>query len=502
MTAREAYDELIQRSIEASLLASCSALLQWEEETLMPRGGLEHRGNQLALLAGLTHDRRIDPRIGERLSEVEASDLVRDPLSPEAVNVRELRRHYDRATKLPKTLVAALAKTATHAQRHWAEARAKNNFAHFLPWLEKMIALKRDQAECLRDGGPAYDALLDEYEPGAKADELTKLFTALRGPLVELVESILGAARQPDESILAREYPVDRQRIFAELASATLGFDYERGRLDVSPHPFCTTIGPGDCRLTTRFNPHDFGMAFFGTLHETGHGLYEQGLPTEHFGTPMGDAVSLGIHESQSRLWENSVGRSRAFWRYFYPQAQRLFAALRDVSRDAFVFAINGVQPSLNRVEADEVTYNLHILIRFELELAMLHGELPLGDLPAVWNEKYTKYLGVTPGNDAEGCLQDIHWSAGLFGYFPTYTLGNLYGAQLFDKAGQDLGDLAAAFARGEFAPLLEWLRTRIHRQGQRYRPNELIESATGALPSHQPLLASLRETLVEFYQG
>jgi carboxypeptidase Taq len=283
--------------------------------------------------------------------------------------------------------------------------------------------------------------------------------------------------------------------------AAAVGFDFRRGRLDVTAHPFCTGIGPGDCRITTRFDEHEFSDAFFGILHEVGHGLYEQGLDEAHHGTPMGEAVSLGVHESQSRLWENLVGRGRAFWAYWLPMARRIFhEALADVSLERFHAAVNDVQPSLIRVRADEATYNLHIIVRFELEQDLLAGNLAVGDLPAAWNEKYREYLGVAPANDAEGCLQDIHWSAGLVGYFPTYTLGNVYAAQLFAAAEAQLGGLDQAFARGDFGGLLDWLREKIHRHGQRYRAADLVERVTGSRPDHRPLIDGLRRKYAELY--
>jgi carboxypeptidase Taq len=503
MDATLAYEELIRRSREESLLASCSALLSWDEQTYLPRGGAEHRGNQMALLAGLHHEKATDPRIGELLDTLETSDLVRDPETPAAVNVRERRRTYRRLTRLPRALVEELARLTTVAQQEWVAARKDADFGRFRPWLEAIVARKREAAACLAVGdGPLYDALLDEYEPGARSQEIARLFESLRCELVPLVAAIAASPSRPNLAILHREYPVDRQRIFGEAVAAAIGFDFERGRLDIAAHPFCTGIGPGDCRITTRYNPHDAGSALFGILHEVGHALYEQGLDPEHQGTPMGESVSLGVHESQSRLWENAVGRSRPFWEHFYPLATRVFReALHNVRLDDFLFAVNHVEPSLIRVEADEVTYNLHVLARFELEQALVSGDLAVGDVPGAWNEKYERYLNVTPKNDADGCLQDIHWSAGLLGYFPTYTLGNLFAAQLFAKAREELGDLDASSARGDFFPLLDWLRARIHRQGQRYRATTLIERATGAALDHKPLIEALRRKYSAFYK-
>jgi carboxypeptidase Taq len=352
--------------------------------------------------------------------------------------------------------------------------------------------------------------LLDEYEPGARVADLTRLFQALLDPLVTLVrqigeasarrETVARSAEKPD-AVLHRRYPVDRQRIFGEAVASAVGFDFNQGRLDVTAHPFCTGIGPGDIRITTRYDEHEFGDAFFGILHEVGHGLYEQGLPREHFGTPLGEAVSLGIHESQSRLWENAVGRSRPFWTYWFPMARRVFGeALGSVSLDTFLAAVNHVEPSLIRVQADEVTYNLHIIIRFELEQALLSGDLPVSDLPGAWDRKYQEALGMAPSNDTEGCLQDVHWAAGLFGYFPTYTLGNVYAAQLYARANDDLTGLDAGLAQGRFDDLLSWLREQIHLHGQRYRPAALIERATGAPPDHRHLIQALRLKYCELY--
>ncbi|MDX2036418.1 MAG: carboxypeptidase M32 [Isosphaeraceae bacterium] len=491
-TPIEAYDELVRRSRERALLESCSALLGWDEQTYMPRGASEYRGEQLALLAGLAHDRAVDPVVADLLAAAEGTELTADPLSVSAVNLREWRRSRDRAARLPRELVEEIAKTTTLAQGAWVEARSKSDFAAFLPWLERIIELMRRQASCLDFADP-YDALLDEYEPGARGAELDRMFADLRAGLVPLVERVLGSTRRPDVAILRREFPVDRQRVFGEQIAAAVGFDFHRGRLDVTAHPFCTSLGPCDTRITTRFRPTSFPDAFFGILHEVGHGLYDQGLDRDQYGTPMGEAVSLGIHESQSRLWENAVGRSLAFWRYAFPLARATFpTTLGDVELEAFHFAINAVEPSLIRVEADEVTYNLHIMIRFELERALIRGDLAPAEVPGAWNEAYAKTLGVAPKNDAEGCLQDIHWSAGLIGYFPTYTLGNLFAAQLYEKADQDLGGLDRLFERGDFAPLLHWLERKIHRQGKRRYSTDLITQAVGREPSPAALMASL----------
>jgi len=455
----------------------------------------------MALLAGLHHERGTDPSLADLLEAVEGSDLLADPDSPEAANVRQWRRTFNRVRRMPRSLVEELARVTTLAQSVWVEARRENDFGAFRPSLERIIALKRREGACLvNPGDDPYDALLDEYEPGAKGRDLAALFESLRSELVPLVTAIAGSNRPKSHAYLG-DYPVATQRIFGETVAGAIGFDFERGRLDTAAHPFCSGIGPGDCRITTRFDPVDFLDGFFSILHEVGHGLYEQGVNPAHAGTPMGEAVSLGVHESQSRLWENGVGRSRAFWEHWLPFARRIFREpLHAAQLDAFHATVNRVEPSLIRVQADEATYNLHILIRFELEQALIAGDLAVVDLPEAWDAKYRDFLGITPPDDARGCLQDIHWAAGLVGYFPTYTLGNLYAAQLRDRADADLGGLDSEVSRGHFAPLLEWLRAKIHRQGQHYPAATLIEKATGSPLDHRPLIRSLVDKYKPLY--
>jgi carboxypeptidase Taq len=504
----QAYAELIRRVKETQLLGSCAAVLGWDERTYMPRQGSAHRAEQVALLARLTHESFTSPEIGTLLSQVEGLPLVRDRESDPAANVREIRRSYDRAVKLPKELVEEIARVTTRAQQVWQEARqaamedsSRRPFESFLPWLERVVELKRREADAIGHQGVRYDALLDEYEPGATTAEIRETFAALRRDLVPLIAAIANSSKRPRREIVEREYPIDRQQIFCEAAAAAIGFDFNSGRLDVTTHPFCSGMGPGDCRLTTRYNLRHFNDAFFGTLHEAGHGIYEQGLDPEHYGTPRGSPASLGIHESQSRMWENFVGRSRPFWEHFFPRARQVFLkALVDVPQDDFYFAINEVRPSFIRVEADEATYNLHIILRFELEQALLSGDLVPADAPAAWNEKFKSVFQLTPPNDALGCLQDVHWSMGGIGYFPTYALGNMYAAQFMEAARRDLGDLDADFRRGEFTRLKRWLNEKIHREGQRYRAGELCRRITGQPLSHKPLLTYLRHKYAPVY--
>src|SRR5215211_7447350 len=441
MTAVDAYAELVRRSKELGVINSCAAVLGWDHQTYMPPKGGALRGEQMAFLASLSHQKFTDPKVGELLAAVEGSDLVKEPDSDAAANVREWRRAYDRATKIPQSLVEELARVTTAAQQAWQEAKTKNDFPLFRPHLEKVVDLKRQEADAVGFKEHPYNALIEEYEPGTTVAELKTLFAGLTAELAPLVKKIVASPKQPDKSVLEREFPADRQKVFAEAAAVAIGFDFHAGRLDTTAHPFCSGVGPGDCRITTRYNPRFFSESFFGVLHETGHALYEQNLPAAHFGTPLGVAASFGIHESQSRLWENQVGRGRPFWDHFFPRLKQAFpGTLADVSPEAFFFAINDVRPSLIRVEADEATYNLHIALRFELELALLSGDLTVAELPGAWNERFEALFGLSVPDDARGCLQDIHWSFGGIGYFPTYTLGNLYSAQFMSAAKRDLG--------------------------------------------------------------
>jgi carboxypeptidase Taq len=495
------YDHVCQHVRETALLASVAAVLDWDEHTMLPPAAAAYRAEQMTLLSGMIHDRQTDPELGDWLGQLSESPLAADPHSDSGATIRHLKRRYDKKIKLPKRLVEELTRTAVLSQQAWQEARRTDDFPAMRPWLEKTFELKREEADALGYPEQRYDALLDDYEPEARTSRVAEVLAGLREQLVPLVDAIGQSGRRPDTSILTRTYPVAVQEQFGRQAAEQIGFDFRRGRLDVTAHPFCTGMGPDDCRITTRYSERFFNEAFFGILHEAGHAIYDQGLRSDQYGLPLGEAVSLGIHESQSRLWENLVGRSRAFWEHFLaPARERFPAALGDVSLDDFCFAINAVEPSLIRVEADEATYNLHILIRFELERALLGQDLVVADLPGAWKEKCRQYLGIEPPNDAEGVLQDVHWSAGLVGYFPTYSLGNLYAAQFFAAADRQLGGLAPQFARGEFGPLRGWLRENIHQHGHRYSSEELVQRATGSPLSHVPLMTHLRTKLEPLY--
>lgn len=500
MTPQEAYRWLLQHNRETACLASFGKLAGWDQATYTPKKGHAHRAQMQAALAKVLHQRATDPRIGEMLAVVEGSDWLGEPESVEAVNVREWRRAYDLQTKIPERLAVELAQATSEGETIWQEARPRNDWAGFKPALKKIFGLTRELAEALGYREEPYDALLDQYEPGATARQLEPVFAQLRQATVRLLERLEGSARKPNTAILHRSFPLAAQEAFGLEVLATLGFDLEAGRLDVVAHPFMQGIGPGDVRLTTRYDENYFNTGFFSIVHEMGHGLYGQGLLPEHFGTPMGTEISLGVHESQSRTWENLVGRSLGFWRFFWPRAQQYFESLRDVRLEDFHFAVNAVEPSLIRVEADEVTYNLHILIRFEIELALLRGDLSLEEAPEAWDAKYQAYLGIKAPEIKDGLMQDVHWSAGLIGYFPTYTLGNLYAAQFFAKAEQELGGLEARFERGEFAPLLNWTREKIHHQGSRYWPRDLLRHVTGEDLNPQYLVEYLTRKYTALY--
>jgi carboxypeptidase Taq len=509
VTPETAYQHLLEFQRETAYLASLGALAAWDQRTMIPKKGHEHRARQMAALARLLHQRMTDPRIGGWLEKVEGTSLVQDPYSDAAVNVREWRQAYERARAIPERLAVELAQAESESESFWEEARPRNDWQGFLPYLKRVFSLTQEKAQILYSlpsapgdppYGEVYDALLDGYEPGMRVAELLPLFAELREGLRGLLDRIQGSTKRPRTEILHRHYPKEAQRAFALELLQACGYDLEAGRLDPTAHPFEISIGPGDVRITTRYFEDFFNAGIFGTLHEMGHALYEQGLPKEHWGTPRGEAVSLGVHESQSRTWENLVGRSLGFWERFFPRAKEVFPSLADVRLEEFHFAVNAVEPSLIRVEADEVTYNLHILVRLELEVALFRGELALEDLPEAWAEKYRAYLGVAPKDYKDGVMQDVHWSGGLFGYFPTYTLGNLYAAQFFSQAEAELGALEPLFARGEFRPFLDWSRAKIHAEGSRFRPKALVERVTGKAPSAKPFLAYLERKFAALY--
>ena len=498
--------DLARRLRDAAALKTAGEVLAWDEQTYLPSAAADFRADQLAALAGLAHDRLTGPELADALAAAEAA-TAGDPGSAAAACVREARRDFDRRACLPRRLVEELSRVTTLAQRGWADARKRSDFPAFRPHLAAVVELKREEAAAVAAGlphlagRPAYDALLDDYEPGASGAAVAATFAELKAGLVPLLREIEGSGVTPDRTLGEREYPKRDQAAFCRAGAERLGFDFAAGRLDTAAHPFCTTLGPRDCRLTTRYDRRDFSQAYFGVLHEAGHGIYEQNLPAGWFGAPAGEACGLGVHESQSRLWENFVGRSRSYWDHAAPLARRAFpGALAGVETDALHRFVNDVRPTTIRVEADEVTYNLHVLLRFELERPLIDGDLAPADVAGAWDDGFEALFGFRPPDAAQGCLQDIHWPAGLIGYFPTYALGNVYAAGLYDAAGRELGDLDGQFAAGEFAPLRDWLTREVHRHGRRYAPTELVERATGRPPTPGPLLAHLREKYGAIY--
>ena len=498
---QQLFDHVCGHARQAAVLASVEALLGWDEQTMMPPQAAAYRGTQAEAIATLAHRQRTDPVYGEQLATLAAGSLGRDGTPQVRTAIRLLRKDFEKHARVPARLVGALAKTCVEAQQAWVTARAASSWITLEPWLRQVFDLKRELATCQMPDADPYDALLDDYEPGGRWPMIAAQFSRLRAEIVPLMQACAGSTRRPDDAVVRRHYPVADQQRFVREVATRIGFDFQRGRLDTTEHPFCSGVGPNDCRITTRWAAGSLSTALYGVLHEAGHGLYEQGLPTEWYGLPPGEAASLGIHESQSRLWENLVGRSRAFWDWCFPLAQAAFPqSLAEASADSMQQALMIVQPSLIRVEADEVTYNLHVMMRFDLERAVIHGDLDVADLPAAWNDRFACDFGFRPPTDAEGVLQDIHWSAGLIGYFPTYTLGNIFAAQLMAAARRDLPELDRDLAAGRFDGLLAWLRRHVHAYGRQYESAALVEQASGETVSERWLRDSLWQRYGEAY--
>lgn len=481
-------------------LGAAEAVLSWDQETYMPPGGAEARAQQLATLAKLAHEFFTSEEIGKLLEDLEPQVRQLDYDSDDASLVRVTKRDYERAVKVPSALVAEITKAASLGREAWKEAKATSNFLKFYPHLERIVELSIRKAEALGYKERIYDALLEGYEPGMKTSQIEKIFADLKEKLVPIVRQI-ASCEKPDDSFLHKEYDERVQWDFGLEVIKDFGFDLKKGRQDTSAHPFTTGFSVSDVRLTTRIQKDYFPSAFFSTIHECGHGLYHQGIDPALERTPLAEGASLGMHESQSRLWENLVGRSRLFWLHYYPRLKKRFPSqLRYVSLERFYRAINKVEPSLIRVEADEVTYNLHIMLRFELENAMLEGRIKIKDLPQIWNAKMEEYLGIVPPNDAQGVLQDIHWSQAYLGYFPTYSLGNLISAQIFEQAKKDIPSLPEQISSGQFGELLSWLRNNIYRHGRKFTSNELLKRITGKELQAESYLKYIREKYSEIY--
>ena len=482
-------------------LHRAGAVLDWDQETYMPPGGVHNRADQLSTLSEVAHRRFTADEVGRLLDEAE-SDVAKLPFdSDEASLVRVTRRDYDEARKLPSELVAEMAHASASARPHWQRARHEANFGLFAPYLEKNVELNRRMAEALGYRKRPYDALLDRTEPGLTTDQLEAIFDELKTAIVPLVADIQRRADAVDDSVLRRGFDPERQLSYALETVARLGYDLERGRQDISTHPFSTAFGPGDVRITTRVNRDYFNECLFGSIHEAGHGMYFQGIGRNLDRTTLWNGASPGVHESQSRLWENLVGRSLPFWNYFFPSLRQAFPEpLKGIDAESFYRAVNKSHASFIRVEADEVTYNLHVLLRFELENDMLEGKLKVRDLPEAWNELFKSYVGLDVPNDREGVLQDIHWSFVGFAEFPGYTLGNIIGAQLMEKIRSEIPDLDDRIERGEFGPLLGWLQEHVYRHGRKFTPNELLERATGRPLTPKPWIAYVRKKFGALY--
>ncbi|NSW53575.1 MAG: carboxypeptidase M32 [Anaerolineae bacterium] len=486
---------------EVTAIEHAAALLGWDQVTYMPSGGAEDRGNSLAALSNIAHTKLTAPEIGEMLAELEPHIAELNPESDDVRWFKVTKRNYEKQTRLPAEFVMRFARETTIAQMKWQEAREKSDFSIFQPNLESLVEMAKEAAGFFAPYDHPYDALLDMYEPGMKTADVKAIFNDLRPRQVELIKAIMDSP-QVDDSFLFQQFPKQAQWDFGMEVLNAFGYDFNRGRQDYTIHPFTTSFGVNDVRITTRILENNLVSGMMSTMHEGGHGLYELGLDPAHAYDALGSSASLAIHESQSRMFENLIGRSMPFWKHFYPRLQSYFPSqLGNVGLEQFYRAVNKVQPSLIRVEADEATYNLHIMLRLEVEMGLIEGKIAVAHLPEFWNSKMEEYLGVVPPDDAQGVLQDVHWSNGLFGYFSTYALGNLVSAQLWEVMNRDMPNLYEDIEKGKFYDLLTWLRTNIHNHGSRYEPQELIERVTGSRITPEPYVKYLTDKYSAIYK-
>ena len=492
-----AYNKLIAELRRLDRLGSIGGLLGWDEMVNLPKDSADYRAEQNAHFAALLHRESTSPALSQLIGESESQSDALD--TPQRTVVEWARRDYDRATKLPKAFVEEKAEARSHSYHAWVEAREKNRFDLFEPHLSKQVELAKREAAYIAPDREPYDYWLDQFDPDLDQATLEPLFSGLKDSLVPLVSTILESDKKPPQGLF-KSFPVPAQKAFLSQVVGALGFNFDRGRIDASVHPFCGGNG-ADTRMTTRFDEDNPLDSLFSSIHETGHALYEQGLPRDHFGTALGEAVGMAVHESQSRIWENQVARSREFWHYWEPQFRAAFSdPLQAVNSEDLFRAINAVELNPIRVDSDEVTYNLHIILRFEIEKGLFSGEFPISELPAVWNQKSSEIIGLTPTNDAQGVLQDVHWSEGLFGYFPSYCLGNMLAAQLWEKAQLSLPGLLTEFRQGRTESLLSWLRETIHQHGKQFNTQQLTQKSTGKPLSYQPLINYLKERYLPLY--
>ncbi|MGJ8634682.1 MAG: carboxypeptidase M32 [Luteolibacter sp.] len=481
--------EILDRVRQIALINSTGSILSWDQETYLPSGSADYRSEQLSYLAAHAHELSTSSDFLKSLESAETSD----PGDNETytANLREIRRESDRSVKIPTDLVARESTAQSAGHHAWIAARKAADYSIFAPHLQKLLDFALEKADLWGFQDEPYDALLEGYERGTSTATIVSLFDTLRENLTPLAAQAVDKTKALKPTLPAGPYPVEAQKAFNQIVASEIGFDFTAGRIDTTTHPFCTTLGPQDIRLTTRYEDHDFTSSLFGVMHEAGHGMYEQGLPAADFGLPSGSAVSLGIHESQSRLWENQVGRSPEFWEKFYPVAQEHFPQLKDFPLDKFLQYVHRAEFSPVRVEADEATYDLHIILRFQMERLLLNKEITIAQVPETWNDLFQKSFDFTPENDAQGCLQDIHWSMGGIGYFPTYTLGNINAAQLFHAATSD-EEIKKATNTANYAPLLTWLKKNVHSHGGSHNPTVLMEKATGSTPTTNHYLKHL----------
>ncbi len=495
------FAELLTLLGEVKDLEGAAAALSWDQQTYMPPQGAAARAQQLATLKEMAHTKFASDSIGELLGQLKpwAAQLPHDSFEASVVRVAE--RDYRKAIKVPAQLVSQLSQATAMGLDTWLKAKSASDFAAFMPSLQRIIDLKVQEAEALGYEGSRYDALLDAYEPQMRSGQVNELFEQLKQRLIPLVQAISERLDRVDDSFLHQHYPDRKQWDFGIHVLSDMGFDFRSGRQDRAVHPMTTRLGQGDVRQTTRIQEDFLPSSMFSTFHECGHALYEMGLAEEFTRTPLADGASLGVHESQSRMWENLIGRSFGFWRHYFPRLQRLFPTqLGQISLDAFYRAVNRVEPSLVRIEADEVTYNLHIFIRFELEQQMLSGQLAVQDLPEAWNGKMSSYLGVVPPNDSLGVLQDVHWSVGLVGYFPTYTLGNILSVQFLETAANDYPAALDHLAGENLLAIREWMKEHIHRHGRKFTMPELVQKVTGGPISVEPYLNYIERKYAAIY--
>ncbi|SES74068.1 carboxypeptidase Taq [Nitrosomonas marina] len=500
MSKNNLYQSLVEKLEEISHLNGVMSTMGWDQEVMMPAGAAQARSKQIATLAGIIHERMTHPSLGECLEMLQEKCNQENAI--ERCNILEARRQYDLMTRIPKRLVQALAELGSRGQTTWVQARRDNTFDSFAPVIQEFLTLKKEWASCAFPEMQPYDANLDLFERGTTSAEVSVIFDQLKTALIPLIDSIRGHDYQPDTSFLKGYFAIDKQAELARIISKDIGFDFQKGRMDVSVHPFCGGSHPTDVRITTRYTELDFIESLYAAIHETGHALYEQGRMPGYEDLPVSESLTMGIHESQSLFWERMIGQSRVFCAHYFELISKTFPDnFQNKTADSLYQAVNACQPGLIRVEADELTYPLHVILRFEIEKDLFEDKIAVEDLPAVWNEKMVSYLGISPPNDSLGVLQDSHWSAGAFGYFPSYTLGAIYACQFYAAAQKDLGDIESKITAGEFAPIKHWLNEKIHSQGRLYTPRELVLRITGEPLNGMRLIEYLEAKYGELYR-